>query len=230
MRLILLGAPGSGKGTQSQKLIERYRVPQISTGDLLRAARERGTALGRQAQAAMDAGKLVDDAIVLGIIRERLAEPDAARGFILDGFPRNIAQADALADMLKGLRAPIDAVVLMEVDPEVLFRRLSGRRICKECGRVFNIYTSPPGSPPKCDRCQDRPILVQRPDDQEDTIRKRLDVYASQTQPLIDYYKERGLLRRVDAEGEVDEVFARVERALGGQPAVAPAAGPAGRQ
>jgi len=228
MRLILLGAPGSGKGTQSQKLIERFGVPQISTGDLLRAAREQGTALGRQAQAAMDVGKLVDDAIVLGIIRERLAEPDAAGGFILDGFPRNIAQADALTAMLAGMHAPIDAVVLMEVDPEVLFRRLSGRRICKECGRVFNIYTSPPGTPPKCDRCNDRPILVQRPDDQEDTIRRRLEVYGAQTQPLIDYYRERGLLRRVDAEGEVDEVFARIERALAGPAAHRAAGAPAG--
>jgi adenylate kinase len=214
MRLILLGAPGSGKGTQSQKLIERFGVPQISTGDLLRVARERGSPLGRQAQAAMDAGKLVDDSIVLGIIRERLAQPDAADGFILDGFPRNIAQADALATLLADMCAPLDAVLLLDVDAEVLFRRLSGRRICKECGRVFNIYSAPPGTPPKCDRCKDRPILVQRPDDQEDTIRKRLEVYAAQTQPLIEYYKARSLLRRVAAEGEVDEVFARVERSL----------------
>ena len=131
MRLILLGAPGSGKGTQSQKLVERYAVPQISTGDLLRDARERGTPLGLKAQAAMDAGKLVEDAIVLGIIRERLAQPDTAQGFILDGFPRNQAQADALGTMLKEIGQPIDAVVLMQVDSDVLFRRLTGRRSCE---------------------------------------------------------------------------------------------------
>jgi adenylate kinase len=214
MRLILLGAPGSGKGTQSQKLVERYAVPQISTGDLLRDARERGTPLGLKAQAAMDAGKLVDDAIVLGIIRERLAQPDTAQGFILDGFPRNQAQADALGAMLKEIGQPIDAVVLMQVDSDVLFRRLTGRRTCKECGRIFNIYTAPPGTSPHCDRCNDRPVLVQRPDDREEVIDNRLKVYAKQTQPLIEYYEKLGLLRRVDAEGGVDEVFARIERVL----------------
>lgn len=214
MRLILLGAPGSGKGTQSQKLVERYAVPQISTGDLLRDARERGTPLGLKAQAAMDAGKLVEDAIVLGIIRERLAQPDTAQGFILDGFPRNQAQADALGAMLKEIGQPIDAVVLMQVDSDVLFRRLTGRRTCKECGRIFNIYTAPPGTAPHCNRCNDRPVLVQRPDDREEVIDNRLKVYAKQTQPLIEYYEKLGLLRRVDAEGGVDEVFARIERVL----------------
>jgi adenylate kinase len=214
MRVILLGAPGSGKGTQSQQLIERYAVPQISTGDLLRDARERGTPLGLRAQAAMDAGKLVDDEIVLGIIRERLGQPDTARGFILDGFPRNLAQADALGAMLKEIGQPIDAVVLMQVDTDVLFRRLTGRRTCRECGRIFNIHTSPPGTPPHCDRCNDRPVLVQRPDDREDVIDNRLKVYAKQTQPLIEYYEKLGLLRRVDAEGSVEDVFARIERVL----------------
>jgi len=214
MRVILLGAPGSGKGTQSQKLVERYAVPQISTGDLLRDARERGTPLGLKAQAAMDAGKLVEDAIVLGIIRERLAQPDTAQGFILDGFPRNQAQADALGEMLKEIGQPIDAVVLMQVDSDVLFRRLTGRRTCKECGRIFNIYTAPPGTAPHCNRCNDRPVLVQRPDDREEVIDNRLKVYAKQTQPLIEYYEKLGLLRRVDAEGGVDEVFARIERVL----------------
>jgi len=147
MRLILVGAPGSGKGTQSQKLVERYGVPQISTGDLLRDAQKRGSELGLKAKAAMDAGKLVDDAIVLGIIRDRLAEPDAVKGFILDGFPRNQAQADALGALLKELGTPIDAVILMEVDTDVLFRRLTGRRTCRECGRIFNIYTAPAGTP-----------------------------------------------------------------------------------
>jgi adenylate kinase len=214
MRLILLGAPGSGKGTQSQKLVERYAVPQISTGDLLREAREKGSPLGLQAKAAMDAGKLVDDSIVLGIIRERLAQADTGNGFILDGFPRNLAQADALGAMLKEIGQPIDAVILMQVDPDVLFRRLTGRRTCKECGRIFNIYTSPPGTLPHCDRCRDRPVLVQRPDDNEDVIENRLKVYTAQTKPLIEYYDKLKLLRRIDAEGSVDEVFARVERVL----------------
>jgi len=214
MRLILVGAPGSGKGTQSQKLVERYGVPQISTGDLLRDAQKRGSALGLKAKAAMDAGKLVDDTIVLGIIRERLAEPDAVKGFILDGFPRNQAQADALGALLKELGTPIDAVILMEVDTDVLFRRLTGRRTCRECGRIFNIYTAPAGTPPHCDHCGDRPVLVQRPDDSEDVIGNRLKVYTAQTRPLIEYYEKLGLLRRIDAEGGVDEVFARIERVL----------------
>jgi adenylate kinase len=214
MRLILLGAPGSGKGTQSQKLIERYGVPQISTGDLLRDARKRGSPLGLKAQAAMDAGKLVDDAIVLGIIRERLTEPDATAGFILDGFPRNRAQADALGAMLKELGTPIDAVVLLDIDTDILFKRLTGRRICSKCGRVYNIYTTLLDNPPRCINCPDKALLEQRPDDREDVIANRLKVYAAQTQPLIDYYRERALLRPVDAQGTVDQVFARIERAL----------------
>ena len=144
MRIVLLGAPGSGKGTQSQLLVKAFGIPQISTGDLLREARAKGTELGRKAQAFMDAGQLVDDATVLGMIRERLGHPDAARGFILDGFPRNIAQADALAALLKDLGAPLDAVVLLNLDTKILFKRLTGRRICEKCGRVVNIYTSPP--------------------------------------------------------------------------------------
>jgi adenylate kinase len=214
MRLILLGAPGSGKGTQSQKLIERYGVPQISTGDLLRDARKRGSPLGLKAQAAMDAGKLVDDAIVLGIIRERLAEPDATGGFILDGFPRNHAQADALGATLKELGTPIDAVVLLDIDTDILFKRLTGRRICPKCGRVYNIYTTPLDNPARCTNCPDKALLEQRPDDREDVIGNRLKVYAAQTQPLIDYYSERALLRPVDAQGTVEEVFARIMQAL----------------
>ena len=163
MRIVLLGAPGSGKGTQAQLLMKTYAVPQISTGDLLREAVAAGSELGLRAKAAMDAGKLVDDAIVLGMIRERLARPDAAHGFILDGFPRNIAQACALEQMLAELRQPLEAVVLMNLDIGVLFKRLTGRRICADCGRVFNVFTSPPGTLPHCERaatcrgsCSDR--------------------------------------------------------------------------
>jgi adenylate kinase len=216
MRIVLLGAPGSGKGTQAQRLIDKYRVPQVSTGDLLRAAVAAGTELGRRAKATMDAGRLVDDATMLGIIRERLAQPDAARGFILDGFPRTIVQADGLAALLAEIGQPLEAVVLMDVDPEQLFKRLTGRRTCRSCGRVFNVYTAPPPSPPPCDGQCTAPDLFQRPDDSEATIGKRLEVYAAQTKPLVDYYRARGLLRRVDAEGGIDAVTARLEAALAG--------------
>ena len=195
MRIVLLGAPGSGKGTQSQRLVETYAIPQVSTGDLLREAVARKTELGVRAKAAMDAGKLVDDATVLGMIRERLARSDAARGFILDGFPRNIAQAQSLAALLGELGTPLDAVVLMNVDTAVLLKRLSGRRICEDCGRVFNVFTSPPGTPPHCDRCGDKPRLIQRPDDKEEVIGKRLEVYEAQTKPLVEHYRATGLLR-----------------------------------
>ncbi|MEI8299207.1 MAG: adenylate kinase [Pseudomonadota bacterium] len=214
MRIVLLGAPGSGKGTQAQRLIEKFGVPQISTGDLLRAAVVAGTPLGLHAKATMDAGKLVDDATMLGIIRERLAAPDAAHGYILDGFPRTIPQADGLNALLTEIGQPLQAVVLMEVDSEQLFRRLTGRRTCRECGRVFNVYTALPSVPPPCGGRCETPDLFQRPDDSEATIGKRLDVYAAQTRPLVDYYGDRGLLARVDAEGDIDLVTARLEAAL----------------
>src|ERR1035438_2791551 len=197
MRIILLGAPGSGKGTQSQKLMDAYGVPQISTGDLLREAVAKGTALGLRAKTAMDAGKLVDDEIVLGMIRERLARPDASKGFILDGFPRNIAQADALEKLLREIGKPLDAVVLLNLDLGVLFKRLTGRRICEDCGQVFNVNTSPPGTPVHCEKCGDSPRLIQRPDDKEEVIGKRLEVYEAQTKPLIQHYRDNGLLRVV---------------------------------
>jgi adenylate kinase len=208
MRIVLLGAPGSGKGTQSQRLVERFGIPQVSTGDLLRAAVQRGTDYGLRARAAMDAGQLVADEIVLGIIRDRLAEPDAQQGFILDGFPRNRAQAEALGSMLRAIGQPLDAVVLFEVDNAELVRRISGRRSCSACGRVFNIYSSPPGTPPRCDRCDDKPELVQRPDDNEATVARRLEVYDAQTRPLIDHYRRQGLLHTLAAARPADEVTA----------------------
>jgi len=215
MRIVLLGAPGSGKGTQSQRLVETYRIPQISTGDLLREAVAQKTELGLRAKAAMDKGALVEDAIVLGMIRERLSRADAARGFILDGFPRNIAQAESLSTLLADLGTPLDAVVLMNIDTAVLFKRLTGRRICEACGRVFNIYTNPAGSPPHCDRCGDNPKLIQRPDDKEEVIGKRLDVFEAQTKPLVDHYRKTGLLRVVNADADVDKVFADIKAAVG---------------
>jgi len=213
MRLVLLGAPGSGKGTQAQRLESRSGVPQVSTGDLLREAVAAGTELGRKARAVMDAGQLVDDATMLGIIRERLARPDANRGFILDGFPRTIVQADGLTGLLSEIGQPIDAVVLFDIDPVVLEKRLAGRRTCRRCGRVFHVESNPPRAG---DRCIDGGPhdLVQRPDDKEETVRQRLAVYRERTQPLIDYYAKKGLLRRIDAEGSLEDVDARIERAI----------------
>ena len=221
MRIVLLGAPGSGKGTQSQRLVERAHIPQISTGDLLRAAVAQGTELGRQAKEAMDGGRLVDDSLVLGMIRERLAERDTRKGFILDGFPRNLAQAHALDHLLEELRQPLDAVVQLEVNSAELVRRLSGRRTCADCGRVFNLLTSPPrGSQATCPKTGQPHRLVQRPDDNETTVAERLRVYDEKTRPLIDFYRARGLLRVIDAEGQVDTVTRRLARALG-MPALA---------
>jgi adenylate kinase len=214
MRIVLLGAPGSGKGTQSQLLVKAFGVPQISTGDLLREAVAKGTDLGLRAKTAMDSGKLVDDATVLGMIRERIGRPDAAKGFILDGFPRNIAQTEALEKMLKDLGTPLESVVLLNVDLGILFKRLTGRRICQDCGRVFNVYTPAPAAAAHSKECGDTHRLIQRPDDKEEVIGKRLEVYEAQTKPLIKYYEAAGLLRIVDADADVDTVFKRVERAL----------------
>jgi len=215
MRIVLLGAPGSGKGTQAQRLVERAGIPQISTGDLLRAAVARGTELGRQAREAMDGGRLVEDSLVLGMIRERLGEPDTRRGFILDGFPRNLAQAHALERLLEALQQPLDAVVQFDVDYRELVRRISGRRSCADCGRVFNMLTSPPPSSESCPRTGAPHRLMQRPDDNEATVAERLRVYDEKTRPLIDFYRARGLLRVIDAAGDVDEVTRRLAQALG---------------
>jgi adenylate kinase len=227
MRIVLLGAPGSGKGTQSQRLMERTGIPQISTGDLLRAALARGTELGRQAKEAMHGGRLVDDSLVLGMIRERLGEPDTRRGFILDGFPRNLAQAHALERLLEALQQPLDAVVQLDVDYRELVRRISGRRTCADCGRVFNLLTSPPAaaSGELCPKTGAPHRLTQRPDDNEATVAERLRVYDEQTRPLIDFYRARGLLRVINAEGDVDEVTRRLAQALG-----APASRPSPRR
>lgn len=214
MRIVLLGAPGSGKGTQSQRLVQRFGIPQISTGDLLRSAVARGTALGLKAKDAMAAGKLVDDSIVLGMIRERLAEADVARGFILDGFPRNIAQAEALDEMLRQVGKPLTAVVQMEVPYAELTRRIAGRRSCQSCGRVYNIYSMPAGAPMVCPNCADHPSLFQRPDDNEATVVERLKVYESQTRPLLAYYTRQELLQSIDAQGDIDAITALLVHVL----------------
>ena len=215
MRIVLLGAPGSGKGTQAQRLQAKYGVPQVSSGDLLRDAVARGTELGKQAKAVMDAGQLVSDDIVLGLIRERLSRPDAAQGFILDGFPRNIEQAKALNALLAELGQPLDAVLLMEVRNETLMKRLAGRRICQKCGTVYNIHSLPEGVT-TC--AKDGTELYQRPDDKEEVIGKRLEVYDQQTRPLIEHYSKIGLLRTVAGEGELDEVSERMEAAALAKP------------
>ena len=215
MRIVLLGAPGSGKGTQAQRLQAKYGVPQVSSGDLLRDAVARGTELGKQAKAVMDAGQLVSDDIVLGLIRERLGRPDAAQGFILDGFPRNIEQAKSLNALLEDLGQPLDAVLLMEVRNETLMKRLAGRRICPTCGSVYNIHSLPEGVT-TC--AKDGTELYQRPDDKEEVIGKRLEVYDQQTKPLIEHYSNIGLLRAVAGEGELDEVSERMEAAALAKP------------
>lgn len=215
MRIVLLGAPGSGKGTQAQRLQAKYGVPQVSSGDLLRDAVARGTELGKQAKAVMDTGQLVSDDIVLGLIRERLSRPDAANGFILDGFPRNIQQANSLNALLEDLGQPLDAVLLMEVRNETLMKRLAGRRICQKCGTVYNVHTLPDGVT-TC--AKDGNELYQRPDDKEEVIGKRLEVYDQQTKPLIEHYSNIGLLRAVAGEGELDEVSERMEAAALAKP------------
>lgn len=212
MRIVLLGAPGSGKGTQAKLLVEKYNCPQISTGDLLREAVASGTPLGQQARAAMDAGQLVSDDIVLGIIRERLNQPDTKNGFILDGFPRNIPQAEALDHMLEKLNQPVQLVLLVEVEFEALVQRLTGRRSCESCGAVFNIYTSPSRLDDRCDKCGGN--LRHRSDDNEETITNRLKVYEAQTEPLIAYYRQQGKLRVVQGQGEIPDILAAIESAI----------------
>jgi len=213
MRIVLLGAPGSGKGTQAKKLVADYGYPQVSTGDLLRDAVARGTAHGLQAKAAMDAGRLVSDDIVLGILKDRLAQPDAANGFILDGYPRNLAQAEALEGVLAELGQPLDAAVLMDLDHEILLKRLTGRRSCSGCGRVYNIHFLPPPADGRCETCGGE--LIQRADDREETIGRRLEVYRAETAPLVEHYRDIGKLKVVAADGAFEEVYGRLVQTLG---------------
>jgi len=210
MRIVLLGAPGSGKGTQAQRLVARFGIPQISTGDLLRSAVARGTELGRRAKAAMDMGQLVADEIVIGIIRERLGAGDAQSGYVLDGFPRNLAQATALAAMLAAIDQPLDAVVLFNVDYAVIARRIAGRRSCPNCGTIYNVHDPATPGITHCTSCDAGPRLTQRPDDNEQTVARRLAVYDEQTRPLIEHYRAQGLLRAIDAEGDVEAVTDRL--------------------
>jgi adenylate kinase len=212
MRIVFLGAPGSGKGTQAQRLVAEQGVVQLSTGDLLRAAVASATSLGKRAKAAMDAGELVSDEIVLELIRERLAAADTARGFILDGFPRNVAQARALEPVLAALGRPLDAVILLDVDFEILMKRLTGRRTCSVTGKLLNVYFSQQAEIDACLKAGGE--LIQRADDNEQTIGNRLRVYREQTEPLVEHYRKAGLLRIVNGEGDVDAIYSRLRKAL----------------
>ncbi len=213
MRIVLLGAPGSGKGTQAQRLTDTYNIPQISTGDLLRAAVSSGSELGLRAKKAMDAGELVSDDIVLGMIKERLQQPDASNGYILDGFPRNLSQAASLDNLLAEVGQPLDAGLLIDVDFDILLKRLTGRISCKDCSTVYNRYFSPPAQEGVCDKCGST-NLYQRADDNEETIGNRLKVYEANTAPLINYYDEKGLLKRVNGVGEMEAITAAIQAEL----------------
>jgi adenylate kinase len=213
MNLILLGGPGAGKGTQAKKLIDRYHIPQISTGDILRAAVKEGTELGRKAKEFMDAGKLVPDEVVIGIVEERLKQPDAKKGFILDGFPRTVPQAQALDAALAKLGSEINHVVSIDVDEEALVERLTGRRTCKSCGQMFHVKFTPPNKAGVCDKCGGE--LYQRDDDNETTVRSRLATYNQATKPLIDYYSAKGQVRPIAGVGGIDDIFNKIVGILG---------------
>jgi len=210
MRIILLGAPGAGKGTQADSIKQKYPVAHISTGDILRANVKAGTALGRNAKTYMDAGKLVRDEVIIGMVEKRLEEPDCKEGFMLDGFPRTTPQAEALDKLLKKLGLALDAAVELEVSDEVVVGRLTTRRGCKNCGEIYNTVTKPTRAAGICDKCGGS--VVQRDDDREDVIRKRLAVYHEQTAPLIEYYRAQGILVTVDATGGKDVVLKTLEQ------------------
>ena len=212
MNLILLGPPGAGKGTQAKMMIDAYQIPQISTGDILRAALKERTPLGLKAKEYMDKGLLVPDEVVIDIIRERLKESDCRNGYILDGFPRTVAQAQALDKVLADMHSAIDHVISIEVDKGELIKRLTGRRTCRQCGRGYHVIFDPPLNKDLCDKCQGE--LYQRDDDNEDTVRNRLDVYDSQTFPLIQYYKEKNMLRSIDGQGSIQQIFDRIAKVL----------------
>lgn len=204
MRVVLVGAPGAGKGTQAKFIAQHFGVPAISTGDIFRANLAAQTPLGIEAKKYMDAGDLVPDEVTIGIVRERLKEDDATDGFLLDGFPRTVPQAEALNDMLAQLDRPLGAVLELQVDDDEVVRRLSGRRTCRKCGHIWHVEFDPPAVESVCDTCGGE--LFQRDDDKPETIRRRLDVYNEQTAPLVGFYRDLGLLRTITAQGKVDEI------------------------
>lgn len=208
MRLIMLGAPGVGKGTQAKKLSDKYSIPKISTGDILREAIQQGTALGLKAKSYMDKGQLVPDDVVIGIVEEKLKGNECANGWILDGFPRTLEQARALDRILEKIGSSIDHVLNLEVDEEEIIKRLSGRRSCGRCQNTYNIYFNLPLKDGVCDACGGR--LIQRSDDNEDTVRERLKVYRERTEPLVNYYNKSGVLRKIDSGGNIEQVFEKI--------------------
>lgn len=212
-RMVLLGPPGAGKGTQGEMLSQDLGIPQIATGDILRKAVAEGSDLGKQAQSYMDAGDLVPDGIMVGIIRQRLQDPDAQNGYILDGFPRTVAQAEALDEMLSDIGQGLDAVIHIDVDKETLVKRLSGRLICRDCGATYHAEFNPPERSGVCDKCGGE--LYQREDDQEETVRSRLDVFQERTQPLVDYYKQQGVYTAIDGDRAPAEVREEILKTLG---------------
>lgn len=212
MNLIFLGAPGAGKGTQAKKVSEKYGIPQISTGDMLREAVAKGTELGKKAKEYMDKGELVPDEIVIGIVKERLQQPDCEMGFILDGFPRTLAQAKALDEMLKELNKKIDGVINIAVPEEEVVKRIVNRRTCRNCGAVYHLIYNPPKEDNKCDKCGGE--LYQRDDDKEETVRERFRVYKQNTEPLIDYYRKKGVLYDVDGTKDINGVWEEIVAVL----------------
>lgn len=212
MKVLLMGPPGAGKGTQAEMLVKEFAIPHISTGDMFRAAIKNGTELGLKAKSYMDAGQLVPDEVTIGIVRERLAQEDCQKGFLLDGFPRTVPQADALEVTLQELDMALDAVIDIQVAREKLIERLTGRRICRQCGAAFHVVFNPSAAEGKCDKCGGE--LYQRSDDSRETAENRLDVYTKQTQPLIDYYQSKGLYKGINGEQEMKPVFKDICAAL----------------
>ena len=214
MNLILMGLPGAGKGTQAEKIVEKYAIPHISTGDMFRSAIKEGTALGNEAKTYMDKGELVPDEVTIGIVKERLSKPDCEKGFLLDGFPRTVAQAEALERLLNELNTKLDYVLHVKVPTEKLSERLTGRRICPTCGATYHVEFNPPKQEGICDH--DGTELIQREDDQPETVKNRLDVNIEQTQPLLDFYEDKGYLVAIDGDQDIDEVFNQIDDTIGG--------------
>ncbi|QEK96825.1 adenylate kinase [Bacillus velezensis] len=214
MNLVLMGLPGAGKGTQGERIVEDYGIPHISTGDMFRAAMKEETPLGLEAKSYIDKGELVPDEVTIGIVKERLGKDDCERGFLLDGFPRTVAQAEALENILEEYSKPIDYVINIKVDKDSLMERLTGRRICSVCGTTYHLVFNPPKTPGVCDK--DGGDLYQRADDNEETVSKRLEVNMKQTQPLLDFYSEKGYLVNVNGQQDINDVYKDVKELLGG--------------